>query len=191
MFKPSLPLILASKSPRRQELIKLMGLEVEVLLKDVDESYPEGLSPAEIASYISEKKAEAFQTEAQTHVVITADTIVAFEGEILGKPTDAADAKAVLEKLSGKSHQVYTGVSLAYQDRIKTFYDLTEVTFRELTAEEIAHYIAVYRPFDKAGSYGIQDWLGSIAIVQIIGSYPNVMGLPTEKLYKELSEFLA
>lgn len=191
MFKPSLPLILASKSPRRQELIKLMGLEVEVLLKDVDESYPDGLNPAEIASYISAKKAEAFQAEAQTHVVITADTIVAFEGEILGKPTDAADAKAVLEKLSGKSHQVYTGVSLAYKDRIKTFYDLTEVTFRELTAEEIVHYIAVYRPFDKAGSYGIQDWLGSIAIVQIIGSYPNVMGLPTEKLYKELSEFLA
>ncbi|SDM67619.1 Maf family protein [Pedobacter antarcticus] len=191
MFKPSIPLILASKSPRRQELIKLMGLEVEVLLKDVDESYPDGLSPAEIASYISAKKAEAFQTEAQTHVVITADTIVAFEGEILGKPKDAADAKAVLEKLSGKSHQVYTGVSLAYQDRIKTFCDLTEVTFRELTPEEIVHYIAVYRPFDKAGSYGIQDWLGSIAIVQIIGSYPNVMGLPTEKLYKELSEFLA
>lgn len=191
MFQTTIPLILASKSPRRHELIRLMGLDARVLLKEVDESYPEGLKPSEVASYISARKAEAFQVEAQDHVVITADTIVVFEGEILGKPAHAAEAKSVLEKLSGKSHEVYTGVSLAYQNRIKTFYDLTSVTFRVLTAAEIEHYIRVYRPFDKAGSYGIQDWLGSIAVVRIEGSYPNVMGLPTEKLYQALSEFLS
>lgn len=191
MFKSTVPLILASKSPRRKELMQLMGLETSILLKEVDESYPEGLEPAEIACYISARKAEAFYEEAQESVVITADTIVAFENEILGKPADAEEASRVLTKLSGQTHEVFTGVSLAYKERLRTFYDRTEVTFRILTAAEIEHYIQEYRPFDKAGSYGIQDWLGSIAIIGIVGSYPNVMGLPTEKLYQELADFLA
>jgi len=189
MYKQTVPLILASKSPRRQELMQAMGLEFNVLLKDVDESYPEHLSPAEIACYIAEKKAVAFTDERLYSLVITADTIVAYNGEIMGKPADAKAAREMLGKLSGTVHQVYTGVSLAHQDQLKTFYDMTEVWFREITEEEIAHYVNNYNPFDKAGSYGIQDWLGFIAVEKITGSYTNVMGLPTEKLYTALSNF--
>lgn len=166
-----------------------MGLDFNVLLKDVDESYPEHLSPAEIACYISEKKALAFTEERLNSLVITADTIVAYNGEIMGKPADAAAAREMLVKLSGTVHQVYTGVSLAYKDQLKTFYDMTEVWFRVITEEEIAHYVNNFNPFDKAGSYGIQDWLGFVAVEKITGSYTNVMGLPTEKLYTALSNF--
>ncbi|SEB16741.1 Maf family protein [Pedobacter hartonius] len=189
MYKQTTPLILASKSPRRQELMQAMGLHFNVLLKEVDESYPDQLSPAEIACYIAEKKALAFTAERENSLVITADTIVAYNGEIMGKPADATHALEMLAKLSGTAHQVYTGVSLAYRDQLKTFYDRTEVWFRVLSEEEIEHYISNYHPFDKAGSYGIQDWLGFIAVEKIIGSYTNVMGLPTEKLYMALSDF--
>jgi septum formation protein len=189
MYKQTIPLILASKSPRRQELMQLMELDFKVLLKDVDESYPEGLTPAEIACYISEKKAVAFTDERLTSLVVTADTIVAYNGEILGKPANTAHAKEMLTKLSGTTHQVFTGVSLAYQDKMVTFYDETEVCFRDLSEAEIDHYIAAYNPLDKAGSYGIQDWLGFVAVDKITGSYTNVMGLPTEKLYTSLSNF--
>jgi septum formation protein len=189
MYQQNTPLILASKSPRRQELMQFMGLDFKVLLKDVDESYPEHLLPAEIACYIAEKKAVAFIAERLESLVITADTIVAYDGEILGKPADAAEAKRMLSKLSGSTHQVYTGVSLAFKDQLQTFYDQTEVCFRTLTAAEIDYYIAKYKPFDKAGSYGIQDWLGFVAVEKITGSYTNVMGLPTEKLYTALSNF--
>jgi len=189
MYKQTIPLILASKSPRRQELMQLMELDFKVLLKDVDESYPDGLTPAEIACYISEKKAVAFTDERLTSLVVTADTIVAYNGEILGKPADEAHAKEMLTKLSGTTHQVFTGVSLAYKDKLITFYDETEVCFRVLSEEEIVHYITKYNPLDKAGSYGIQDWLGFVAVEKITGSYTNVMGLPTEKLYVALSNF--
>jgi septum formation protein len=189
MYKQTAPLILASKSPRRQELMQAMGLEFNVRLKDVDESYPEHLSPAEIACYVAEKKAVAFTEERLDNLVITADTIVAYNGEIMGKPSDADAAREMLAKLSGTVHQVYTGVSLAHKDQLKTFYDMTEVWFRDITEEEIAHYVDNYNPFDKAGSYGIQDWLGFVAVEKITGSYTNVMGLPTEKLYMALSNF--
>lgn len=189
MYKQTIPLILASKSPRRQELMQAMGLEFRLLLKDVDESYPEQLKPAEIACYIAEKKAMAFTEERKNNLVITADTIVSCAGEIMGKPDNAAHAIEMLSKLSGTVHQVYTGVALAYGDKTETFFDRTDVRFRELTAEEIDFYVAQYKPFDKAGSYGIQDWLGFIAVVEITGSYTNVMGLPTEKLYTALSKF--
>lgn len=189
MYKQTVPLILASKSPRRQELMQAMGLHFDVLLKDVDESFPGHLSPAEIACYIAEKKAMAFTEERLTALVITADTIVAYNGEIMGKPADADAAREMLGKLSGTVHQVYTGVSLAHKDQLQTFYDRTEVSFRKITEEEIAHYVNNFNPFDKAGSYGIQDWLGFVAVEKIEGSYTNVMGLPTEKLYSALSEF--
>lgn len=166
-----------------------MELDFKVLLKDVDESYPENLSPPEIACYIAEKKAMAFTGERLGSLVITADTIVAYDGEILGKPADAVHAREMLSKLSGTIHQVYTGVCLSNLDKVVTFYDVTEVCFRKLSATEIEHYITKYRPFDKAGSYGIQDWLGFIAVEKITGSYTNVMGLPTEKLYSALSAF--
>ncbi|SDD58508.1 Maf family protein [Pedobacter soli] len=182
------PIILASKSPRRQELLTLMGLDFKVELKDVDESYPEGLSPAEIAVYISGQKAKAFTGDGE--IVITADTIVALNGEILGKPTDRAHAQEMLKKLSGSKHEVFTGVTLVKGERMYSFYDRTAVTCKAVTATEIDFYIDNYKPFDKAGSYGVQDWWGIVVVERIEGSYTNVMGLPTEKLYNELLKFI-
>ncbi|MCX2475602.1 Maf family protein [Pedobacter sp. MC2016-05] len=184
-----IPITLASKSPRRQELLKLMGLNFKVELRDVDESYPESLSPAEIAVYISEQKAKAF--EAGNEVVITADTIVALNGEILGKPRDKNHAQEMLAKLSGNKHEVYTGVTLVKGNKIFSFYDRTEVYCKAVTGEEIDFYIDNYKPFDKAGSYGVQDWWGLVVVERIEGSYTNVMGLPTEKLYRELEKFVS
>lgn len=189
MYKQKLPIILASKSPRRQELLTLMGLDFKVVLRDVDESYDSNLSPAEIAVYIAEKKAAAFADVRSSSIVVTADTIVAYQNEILGKPEDVTHAAEMLTKLSGTNHQVFTGVSIANGDKIKSFYDVTEVYFNKLTKEQISYYIEHYNPFDKAGAYGIQDWIGFVAVEKIIGSYTNVMGLPTEKLYTALSDF--
>lgn len=187
MYKQTLPIILASKSPRRQELLKSMDLDFKVVLKEVDESYPETLSPAEIAVYIAEKKARAFMEEEHHGIVITADTIVAYDHEIMGKPENAAHAEEMLLKLSGTKHEVFTGVSLTYADQVLSFYDVTDVYFRMLTIEQIRYYIENYKPFDKAGAYGIQDWIGMVAVEKIVGSYTNVMGLPTERLYRALS----
>ena len=189
MYKQTIPIILASKSPRRQELMTSMNLDFKVLLKEVDESYPDNLLPAEIAVYIAEKKAKAFSEDSLGNMVITADTIVAYNNEILGKPEDATHAIEMLNKLSGTNHQVYTGVSIAHRDLLHSFYDVTEVFFSPLTEAQIAYYVTNYNPFDKAGAYGIQDWIGAVAVKKIIGSYTNVMGLPTEKLYKALSGF--
>lgn len=144
------------------------------------------LQPAEIAVFIAEKKAVAFKEETENAIVITADTIVAYHGEILGKPADREDAIAMLNKLSGSVHQVYTGVSLSCNGQMVSFYDLTEVQFRVLTAEQIQYYADNYNPLDKAGAYGIQDWIGMVAVEKIEGSYTNVMGLPTERLYRAL-----
>lgn len=186
MYKQNLPIILASKSPRRQELMKSMDLDFKVILKDVDESYPDGLSPSEIAVYIAGKKAAAFLADSEDAIVITADTIVAYNNEILGKPADEQDAILMLKKLSGSKHQVYTGVSLSYRANTVSFYDLTEVYFRTLSDEQVHYYVENYNPLDKAGAYGIQDWIGMVAVEKIEGSYTNVMGLPTEKLYQAL-----
>jgi len=182
------PIILASKSPRRQELLTLMGLNFKVELKDVDESYPEALSPAEIAVYISEQKAKAFKANGE--IVITADTIVALNGEILGKPRDRAHAQEMLAKLSGSKHEVFTGVTLVKGVQMVSFYDRTEVYCKAVKSEEIDFYIDNYKPFDKAGSYGVQDWWGIVVVQKIEGSYTNVMGLPTEKLYRELEKLI-
>jgi septum formation protein len=187
MLKQSSPIILASKSPRRQELLQLMGLDFSIELKEVDESYPTDLSAESIAIHIAEKKAKAFEASPE-QIIITADTIVAVDNEILGKPENEAEAFGMLKKLSGKMHTVYTGVCIKHKGKIHSFYDETEVFCRNLNDEEIAHYIKYYQPFDKAGSYGIQDWFGITAVEKINGSYTNVMGLPTEKLYKKLME---
>lgn len=189
MYQQKLPVILASKSPRRQELLNAMNLDFKVMLKEVDESYPEGLLPADIAVYIAEKKATAFAEDSRAAIVITADTIVAYNNEILGKPVNAEHAMEMLSKLSGTNHQVYTGVSLSYAGKLHSFYDRTEVFFNVLSAAQIDYYIKNYNPFDKAGAYGIQDWIGLVAVDKIIGSYTNVMGLPTEKLYQALNAF--
>ena len=180
------PIILASKSPRRQELLQLMGIDFTVVLKDVDESYPSNLSPSEIAVYISEKKVRAFDEAIHDEIVITADTIVLLDGKILGKPENEDHAFKILSDLSGKRHQVITAVSLLKDHQIKSFFEVSEVFFKPINSEQIRYYISNYHPMDKAGAYGIQEWIGLIAIDKIIGSYSNIMGLPTHRLYQEL-----
>ena len=184
------PVILASKSPRRQELLKLMGIDFRIVLKEVDESYPEGLSPAEIALYISEQKAKAFDETISNEIVITADTIVSINGKILGKPDSEEHAFEILSTLSGEKHEVITAVSLLKDHQLKSFYEISEVYFNKLNPEQIRHYISVGQPMDKAGAYGIQEWIGLIGIDKINGSYTNVVGLPTHRLYQELLQLL-
>lgn len=185
------PIILASKSPRRQELLKLMGIDFTVVLKDVDESYPSGLTPEQIAVYISEKKARAFDESISNEIVITADTIVSLDGSILGKPETKNHAFEMLSALSGKRHEVITGVSLLKDHNLHSFYELSEVFFKPLKPEEINYYITTCQPMDKAGAYGIQEWIGMIAVEKIIGSYSNIVGLPTHRLYRELCQITA
>jgi septum formation protein len=182
----SIKIILASKSPRRQELLRQMDVDFRIVLKEVDESYPDGLTPTEIAVYIAEKKAMAFDEEAGDEIVLTADTIVEIDGHILGKPETEEHAVEMLKMLSGKVHRVVTGVCLMYKGHINKFFDVSEVFFRKLTDEEIINYVSKYKPMDKAGSYGIQEWIGVTAIERINGSYTNVVGLPTEKVYQQL-----
>ena len=184
------PIILASKSPRRQELLKQMDLDFRIVLKEVDESYPDNLTPEEIAVYIAQKKATAFDETVGEEIVLTADTIVVIEGHILGKPNNEDHAIEMLQMLSGKVHQVITGVCLFYKQQYHSFYEVSEVTFRKLTDEEIKHYVAKYKPMDKAGSYGIQEWVGITGMERINGSYTNVVGLPTERLYRELQKLI-
>lgn len=179
-------IILASKSPRRQELLRLMDFDFRIVLKDVDESYPDGLTPEEIAVYVATKKAEAFDEEVGDETVLTADTIVAIDGQILGKPDTPEHAVEMLKLLSGKVHKVVTGVCLLYRHEYNKFFDVSEVFFRKLTDTEIQDYVDRYQPLDKAGSYGIQERIGLIGIERINGSYTNVVGLPTEKLYQQL-----
>jgi septum formation protein len=185
-MKNSIKLILASKSPRRQELLRLMDIEFRLVLKEVDESYPEDMEAEAIAVYIAEKKARAFDELITDEIVLTADTIVCVNKQILGKPENAAHAIEMLQLLSGRMHQVITGVCLLHNHQYHSFYDVSQVYFGELTDDEITDYVDRYKPFDKAGSYGIQEFIGLIGIERINGSYTNVVGLPTEKLYREL-----
>lgn len=166
-----------------------MDMDFRIVLKEVDESYPDGLTPAEIAVYIAEKKALAFDEEASDEIVLTADTIVEINGQILGKPETATHAIEMLKLLSGNVHRVITGVCLVYKGQINKFYDVSEVFFRKLKDEEIINYVNKYQPLDKAGAYGIQEWIGLTGIERINGSYTNVVGLPTEKLYQQLLKF--
>ncbi len=184
------PVILASKSPRRQQLLSLMDVDFRVVLKEVDESYPEHLTPEEIAVYIATQKAEAFDEDVTDEVVLTADTIVAIDGEILGKPADKEQAVQMLKKLSGRVHKVVTGVCLFYKGKYNKFYDVSEVLFRPLSEQEIRAYVDAYEPLDKAGAYGIQERIGLIGIERINGSYTNVVGLPTEKVYQQLKKMI-
>ncbi|MDL2211156.1 Maf-like protein [Bacteroides sp. OttesenSCG-928-M17] len=188
MWTNKYKLILASNSPRRQELLKGLGIEFEIkVLPDLDESFPDHLGSEEIPVYIARSKAEAYKAIiAEGQLVITADTIVWLEGEVLGKPADEADAARMLRKLSGKTHQVITGVCLTTTHWQRSFSAVTQVTFASLTEEEISYYVAHYQPMDKAGAYGIQEWIGFVGVEHIEGSYFNVMGLPVQKLYKEL-----
>ena len=181
-------IILASNSPRRQELLAGLGLDYEVrTLRGLDESYPEGLSMEEIPQYISRKKAAAYTLGAD-ELLITADTIVYLDGEVLGKPADEAEAKRMLEKLSGKTHQVVTGVTLTWGTNQHSFASVSQVTFAKLSDAEIDYYVTHYHPLDKAGAYGIQEWIGYIGVSSLQGSYFNVMGLPVQRLYSEMKK---
>lgn len=183
-------LILASKSPRRQFLIKELGLDFEILTKDVDESFPKKLKGKNIALYLSKKKAEAFRNELKPNdLLITADTIVWINNKVLNKPSDFMEAVKMLKLLSGKMHTVYTGVTLMSALKQKTFFAETKVFFKKLSEKEIDFYVTNYKPYDKAGAYGAQEWIGYVGVKKIIGSYFNVMGLPVKELYEELVKF--
>ena len=181
-------IVLASNSPRRKELMSGLGVDYVVkTLPDVDESYPDTLQGTEIPAYISREKADAYKSLIQPdELLITADTIVWLNGEVLGKPKGREGAIDKLRKLSGTSHQVITGVCLTTSDWQKSFTAVTDVTFATLTEEEIIYYVDKYTPMDKAGAYGVQEWIGFIGVESISGSYFNVMGLPIQRLYQEL-----
>ncbi len=181
-------LVLASNSPRRRELLAGLGVDFEVRVLDgIDESYPEDLKATETAEYIARKKAAAYKpTMADDELVITADTVVIVGDEVLGKPRDEADAARMLRKLSGRTHQVMTGVCLVTQQQTVHFAVTTDVTFKQLTEAEISYYIQKYKPLDKAGAYGIQEWIGYIGCTGLKGSYYNVMGLPVQRIYTEI-----
>ena len=183
-------LILASNSPRRKELLAGLGVPFEVrVLQDIDEHYPENLPVNEVARYIAKEKADVYQRiVAADELIITADTVVIVCDEILGKPMDEADAVRMLRLLSGRTHQVTTGVCLLTAEKERCFDVTTDVTFKTLTDEEIHYYVNRYRPFDKAGAYGIQEWIGYIGVTGLNGSYYNVMGLPVQRIYQELTK---
>lgn len=181
-------IILASASPRRKELLAGLDIEFEVrLLPGIDESYPANLPTGKIAEYIACEKAAAYNGEiGDDEVLLTADTIVVVDDKVLGKPVDADDARRMLGMISGKTHQVITGVCLSTREKTHSFSVETDVTFKILENDEIDYYIENYKPFDKAGAYGIQEWIGYIGVESIKGSYFNVMGLPVQRIYKEL-----
>jgi septum formation protein len=184
-------IILASRSPRRQQLLRELGLKFEVVIKDYEETYPEGIIGEEIARYVSHEKAIIFKNEiSDNEIVITADTIVWCNGKVLGKPRNYDDAVHILEEISGNTHEVITGVCLYSSHKEKIFSVSTKVTFASLTVEEIRYYIDNFSPYDKAGAYGIQEWIGIVACTNIEGSYFNVVGLPVQRLYKELQSFI-
>ena len=181
-------IILASNSPRRKELLAGLGLPFEVrVLQDIDESYPDALPVSEVALHIAGKKADAYRAIVRDdELIITADTVVIVGDEILGKPIDEADAERMLRLLSGRTHQVTTGVCLLTASQERRFAVTTDVTFKELSDEEIRYYVTTYKPFDKAGAYGIQEWIGYVGVTCLHGSYYNVMGLPVQRIYETI-----
>lgn len=185
-------LILASQSPRRRQLLADAGIEYRMAERfECEERYPDDLAATEVAPYLSRLKSEAYPPAlAEGEILLTADTVVVAAGRVLGKPADRDDAVAMLRLLSGRAHEVVTGVTLRTAARAKTFAAVSSVRFRRLTDEEIAYYVDNYKPMDKAGSYGIQEWIGYVGIEGIEGSFYNVMGLPVQRLYCELEAFL-
>lgn len=180
--------ILASNSPRRKELLAGLGVDYEVrTLPDVDESYPDTLQGADIPLYIAKEKADAYVAMMQPgELMITADTIVWLDGKVLGKPRDREDALQMLRTMSGRTHEVFTGVCITTTDWQRSFTAQTEVRFATLSEEEIAYYVDNFQPMDKAGAYGVQEWIGFIGVENISGSYYNIMGLPVQRIYNEL-----
>tara|TARA_R110002073_G_scaffold72537_1_gene177184 strand:- start:161746 stop:162327 length:582 start_codon:yes stop_codon:yes gene_type:complete len=183
-------IILASKSPRRHRILKDLGLDFVVKTKEIDEIYPLYLHGGEITDYLAKLKASAFYDELKENdILITADTIVRFNGKIIEKPKDSKEAKEMLAALSGYVHEVITSICITSVQKQVVFHDYTDVHFKKLSKEEIDYYVDNYKPFDKAGAYGIQEWLGYIAVTKVKGSYFNVMGFPVHKFYKEMIKF--
>lgn len=181
-------IILASNSPRRKELLGGLGVDFEVrTLKDIDESYPDTLPAQQVSEYITGKKADAYKV-ADGEIIITADTVVVVNDNILGKPADALEARRMLRAISGKTHQVMTSVCIVSSGLRKLFTVTTDVTFRQLTDDEIDYYVDTFRPLDKAGAYGIQEWIGYIGVTSLNGSYYNVMGFPVQRVYEVLRD---
>lgn len=193
MFSPKIKeykIVLASGSPRRQQFFKDLGLDFEIRLREIDEIYPNHLKADEITDYLAELKGNAFDGNLNDkEILITSDTIVWHNNEALGKPKNAEDAFEMLKRLSNETHQVITSVSFKTNDKVTTFHDYTEVTFTALTDEMIQYYIENFKPFDKAGSYGIQDWIGLVGVKSMNGSYTNVMGLPTHLVFDYFKNF--
>ncbi|WP_113924601.1 Maf family nucleotide pyrophosphatase [Cognataquiflexum aquatile] len=183
-------LILASQSPRRKELLRGLGIEFEVRTKDTNEDFPENLDSSEVAGFLSEKKAAAFAQEiGPDEIIITSDTVVILDGKILGKPADKEDAFEMLSRLSGKTHLVTTAITFLSIGKKITFSDTAKVHFKELSKLEIDFYISTFKPFDKAGAYGIQEWIGFVGVEKIEGSYFTVMGLPIHLVYDVLKKW--
>ncbi|MEN9511220.1 MAG: septum formation protein Maf [Bacteroidota bacterium] len=184
-------IILASRSPRRRTLFSETGFDVTLCDLDADESFPEHLKDAEVAEYLAWKKAHAFTGDFAGRVLVCADTIVVHEHAVLNKPADEQDAFAMLSRLSGSVHRVFTGVCMKFGAHERVFHEATEVQFRSMTDEEIRFYIHNFKPFDKAGSYGIQDWLGYTCVTRVNGCFYNVIGFPMSRFYRELKQFMS
>ena len=182
-------IILASQSPRRKQLLQWAEIDFEVLIHPTDESFPAGLSPAEAAMHIAVEKARAVQQQAENRTIIAADTIVVLENDIIGKPKDREDAIHILTRLNGNAHQVITGVAIKKENKEIIFHEVTDVDFHSLTHEQITFYVDKYQPFDKAGAYAIQEWIGVIGIKSIKGDFYNVMGLPVSRVVQALADF--
>jgi septum formation protein len=181
-------IILASGSPRRQQFLRDLQLDFEIRLKEIAEIYPDHLQGVEITNYLAQLKANAFEgTLEDQEVLLTSDTIVWFENKALGKPKDYEDAFAMLKAMSGKTHEVITSVCFKTNQKTETVFEVTKVTFKNLSDEVIHHYLENYKPFDKAGAYGIQEWIGLIGIAKIEGSYTNVVGMPTDVVFEYLT----
>ena len=182
------PLILASQSPRRKQLLEWADVAFTIKVSNTDETYPTGLSWEEVAIYVAKEKAEAIAKDEQDKIVVAADTIVVCDGEHLGKPKDKAEAISMLQKLSGAHHKVITGVCICFEEKIESFYETTDVEFHALTLEQLEYYVDAYKPYDKAGAYGIQEWIGVTGIKSITGDFYNVMGLPVSRVVQALQK---
>lgn len=182
-------LILASSSPRRQQFLRDLDLNFTIELKEIEENYPQNLKGSEITDYLAELKSSPFTNLNDHDILITSDTIVWLNNKAIGKPKDKQDAISIFEELSGNMHQVITSICIKTTTKIKLINDITNVYFKKLTKEEILFYIDNFNPYDKAGGYGIQDWIGYIGVEKIEGSYFNVMGFPVHKFYEEMSKF--
>ena len=184
-------IVLGSGSPRRKQLLSELGFQLEIISLDIDESYPSDLPSIEVASFVANKKMEALKKiKTDTEILLTADTTVVFSNQLLGKPVDEENAKEILRLLSGQKHIVNTGVVISFDGKTEAISCYTEVQFNQLSSEQIDFYITHFKPFDKAGSYGIQDWFGLVGIKSINGSYTNVVGLPTDECYQAIQRLI-